>query len=620
MKDELIKLLSGINPKSFGGMIRKRPQVKAYLDQLSTQWCTENVNETIYCVMSDTVPQRCPCGKKALFNSYTKGYRKFCSSTCPSKGDNHSATMKKIWDDGGEQRVQGVVDKMRSTMLEKYGAVNPMHVDEIVGRVKQTNMERHGVETPFQSQAIRGKASETLLKNHGVETPFQSETIRKKAGETYERNHGKRNTMEHARQAFNERYGVDNAFQAEWVRERVKQRLNQRYGVDHPTKSPEIKERVVQTNLERYGVKNPAQRHLHPDLYDILCHREKFVALLTSYSVQEIKLMYGCSSDIVYDHHDRYGLDILTRVKSQYEEQIAGILDSMGVQYRRNTSILTAPNQVDFYIPDHHLAIEFNGLYWHSENSSGKGKDYHATKTRQCTEKAVQLLTIFEDEWIEHREIIAKHIQHLCGGTNQTIGARKIKIDSLSDRNVADAFLEQYHIQGKTNNYSMAYGGWYNGVLVSVFTLSRVSENEYDITRYCTNLEASYPGLFSKFIKHINRTTSIKRLTTIADLRWSVGNIYERSGFKLVSTIKPDYFYTDYHARYHKFGFRKKLIESKFGLSIEGKTERQLTEELGLDRIWDCGKLKFELMLDSGAKVEVECDHLNNSADKMNRQ
>jgi hypothetical protein len=57
----------------------------------------------------------------------------------------------------------------------------------------------------------------------------------------------------------------------------------------------------------------------------------------------------------------------------------------------------------------------------------------------------------------------------------------------------------------------------------------------------------------------------------------------------------PSYSCTDYITRRHKFNFRKSILERKFGLDIEGKTETDLLKELKLDRIWDCGKLKFEL-------------------------
>ena len=41
----------------------------------------------------------------------------------------------------------------------------------------------------------------------------------------------------------------------------------------------------------------------------------------------------------------------------------------------------------DVYIPDY-LALEFNGLYWHSE--FGKDKNYHLNKTLLCKEQDIE--------------------------------------------------------------------------------------------------------------------------------------------------------------------------------------------------------------------------------------
>ena len=34
--------------------------------------------------------------------------------------------------------------------------------------------------------------------------------------------------------------------------------------------------------------------------------------------------------------------------------------------------------ELDVYIPSKHIAIEYNGIYWHSE-LNGKNKNYHLT-------------------------------------------------------------------------------------------------------------------------------------------------------------------------------------------------------------------------------------------------
>jgi hypothetical protein len=618
MLDKLTKLIEGSDARQFARLLLNQTEVKTYVDDHTKLWSTENASETIYCLVNDVVPTKCPCGKKALFNSYTKGYRKFCSAKCPNKGSAHSKKMVEVWSD--QDRLDSMVATWQNTIQERYGVTNVMDDPQIRARVFATNNERYGADMPFQSEVVRDRAKATLLERIGVETPFESAEIRARAEASFIENHGVPNKMQIARAAFNEQHGVTNAYQAQFVKDAIKETMNERYGADHPMQSPEIYARAVQSFVDHYGVDNPmkddgvkrthqdtmmanhgvhnpSQLHLDRQLYAIIQNKNDFSRLLESSSLSEICERYGCSIKTIYDNHDRHELDILKRgVRSRYEEEIALSLTNMNVEFVRNSTALTHPQQVDFYIPHHNLAIEFNGLYWHSEGGGKKDRAYHAKKTEQCIEGHVQLLTIFEDEWNNHRETIINHIKHLCKKTEKVIGARKVTISESNDRRAINDFLNCYHIQGSTDSYSIALEGKIGEQLVAVFVL-RKSGDFHEIIRYCTDVNSSYPGLFSKFIKHIERFTDVTKLTTIADLRWSYGDIYSKSGFTLVDSIAPDYYYTDYVTRHHKFNFRKDRIASKYGLVIEGKTERELTTELGLDRIWDCGKLKFELVL-----------------------
>ena len=44
------------------------------------------------------------------------------------------------------------------------------------------------------------------------------------------------------------------------------------------------------------------------------------------------------------------------------------------------------------------IAVEFNGMYWHSIENKPSG--YHLMKTKLCEEKGVKLIHIWENEWI----------------------------------------------------------------------------------------------------------------------------------------------------------------------------------------------------------------------------
>lgn len=59
--------------------------------------------------------------------------------------------------------------------------------------------------------------------------------------------------------------------------------------------------------------------------------------------------------------------------------------------------------ELDFYFPDHNLAIEANGDYWHSEKF-GRDDEYHNDKTRRCNEKGIELVHIWESDFYNNQE------------------------------------------------------------------------------------------------------------------------------------------------------------------------------------------------------------------------
>ena len=54
--------------------------------------------------------------------------------------------------------------------------------------------------------------------------------------------------------------------------------------------------------------------------------------------------------------------------------------------------------ELDVYIPELNLAIEYNGTYYHSVEFNSKFKDYHQKKYNICKEHSINLIHIFEFE------------------------------------------------------------------------------------------------------------------------------------------------------------------------------------------------------------------------------
>ena len=245
----------------------------------------------------------------------------------------------------------------------------------------------------------------------------------------------------------------------------------------------------------------------------------------------------------------------------------------------------------------HKLALEFDGLYWHSE-TAGKDKNYHISKTQKCEEQGLQLIHIFEDEWISKKDICKSIIGSYLNLTTSKISARKCSIQEISNKEIR-SFLETNHLQGYVNaskNIVLIY----NDEIVAGMTFGKPRYNkqiEWELLRLVTKCDTHIIGGTQKLWRYFQKTYQPQSVVSYCDRRWFTGKIYETLGFTKKVNAKPTYWYTDYDMRFHRSKFTKKLsvkMASKLGHPIDelnNLTERQITKDiLGLNRIWDCGQ------------------------------
>lgn len=91
----------------------------------------------------------------------------------------------------------------------------------------------------------------------------------------------------------------------------------------------------------------------------------------------------------------------------------------------RDRTILSNAHELDIVLPNYKLALEFDGLYWHSEEY--KTNNYHVNKTEECEKKGFQLIHIYQDEWLDKQEIVKSRLKGLLHKNNK-IFARKCKV------------------------------------------------------------------------------------------------------------------------------------------------------------------------------------------------
>ena len=151
-----------------------------------------------------------------------------------------------------------------------------------------------------------------------------------------------------------------------------------------------------------------------------------------------------------YLHLDGCGCQKCSMMISHYEIELGDFIASIVGEENiiRNDRTVLNGNELDVYIPSKKLAFEFDGLYWHSEIKK-PDKNYHLNKTELCEKQGIQLIHIFEDEWILKNDICRSRIKNLLG-VSERIYARKCKIVEL-DKQASKTFFKENHIQGNVN-------------------------------------------------------------------------------------------------------------------------------------------------------------------------
>jgi hypothetical protein len=268
---------------------------------------------------------------------------------------------------------------------------------------------------------------------------------------------------------------------------------------------------------------------------------------------------------------------------SKPEIQIREMLGDVEAVF--NDRSLIGPKELDIYLPDDNLAIEFNGVYWHTEDRVGK--KYHYDKWRLCKDKGVQLLQIWEDDWAFNREVVENTIKSKLLG-RKPIGARKVKVVEIDFYTAAD-LLSKWHIQGKANG-TYYLGLEYDGEVVCVGVWKRQGNGTTMRLERFAGSRAVYGGL-NKMISYL----PYNEFVTFADHTISDGRLYEATGWVNDGEINPDYYYLVGGEREHKFNYRIERFKRDPDLLYEeGMTERQLAELNGLERIYDAGKTRYK--------------------------
>lgn len=509
----------------------------------------------------------------------------------------------------GDENYQNI-DKIKKTKLEKYGDENYTNRT----KAKSTCIKKWGVENPSQSIEIKNLKKQTTIKKWSVENPFQSDEIKKKIKDKSISKWGVEyyllsDDFKVKYKEFCNRLGVNHYSETDEFKLKFKETCLERYGQITNLLSSDIKDKIKYTNLIKYGfdhvMKNKDMSLLNTRSlvenrssffnklgYEYLDYNfdDKLYKLKNlecnhifeiNYDLFRSRIKYSNSSCLIC-----YPKSELSSIK---EKELTDFLLKEGIEVIENNRSLIG-RELDIYLPQYNLAIEFNGLYWHSDKF--KEKDYHFNKTKLCNDIGVSLIHIWEDDWIYKKEIIKSIIKNRINKIDKKIYARKCTIRDVSVKD-AKLFLDENHIQGKSNS-SLRLGLYYENELVSLMTFGWRSINkkmEYELIRFCNKKDFIVIGSADKLFKYFLKSTKIGKIISYSDSSIFRGDLYEKLGFKNDGFTGLNYYWTDLNRKYHRFNFNKRRLV-KMGYD-DKMTEEEIMKSIGFYKLWSCGQIRW---------------------------
>lgn len=544
------------------------------------------------------------CGKELRHDLKCKPLEGYVSTTCSSRCGQLSPQHK---------------EKLKAMSLQKYGCEFPQQSKQFKDKLKETLASK---DKQFWKNAD-DKRKQTCLAKYGSDSISKVKEIKNKAIAKLKSKseEEKKLVVAKIKATKLQKYGNENYRSLDKFKETLskftddkrknivekrKNTVEVKYGCSNISQSQQIKNKIQErrTNTVRskfYATSIANDKFVSPmfsiDYY--IQHASEQLTWKCKKCGKEFNMKIGEHQPYIARCLDCFPLNAPT---SKSESEIVSFIQSIcNYKITRNDRTVIAPYELDIYIPEKHLAIEFDGLYWHSENL-GTSKSYHLNKTKICESKNIHLVHIFENEWKCKQNIVKSRLKDLLGIYDKTIFARKCNIVEVNNAD-AQKFLQENHLQGNATA-KKNYGLLYKNELVSLMTFSRKrykskidSNNSWEMVRFCCKLGYHIPGAASRLLKKFENEHNNIVLTSYADRRWSQGKLYEALGFKLDHASAPNYWYWKYDSGNMQLKSRIECQKHKLK-NILNKFDSKLSERdnmfnNGFFRIFDCGNLVY---------------------------
>lgn len=257
-----------------------------------------------------------------------------------------------------------------------------------------------------------------------------------------------------------------------------------------------------------------------------------------------------------------------------------------------NYKSIINPLEIDIYIPKHKLAIEYNGLFWHSYDvvETSKEKRRHLEKCEQCENNNINLFQIWEHHWFQKQNLIKSMINNKLQ-INHKVHARKCSLTKINFKQY-EKFLNDNHLQGSAPN-EIRYALMYGNEIISIMGFTRHKKFEWELGRFATLQNYNVVGGASKLFKSFIKEYDPKSIMSYANRDHSNGKMYKNLNFNCIGVTDPGYFYVKDSIVYSRQQFQKHKLKDKLEIFDSNLTESQNMFNNGYRRLWNSGNLKY---------------------------
>ncbi len=327
-------------------------------------------------------------------------------------------------------------------------------------------------------------------------------------------------------------------------------------------------------------------------------------------NVEIICEAHGSFWQTPYNHANGSGCPACAREQttSKGENELAQWVAGLGLQVSRNDRAALGSMEIDIFLPDLKIGIEYNGAYWHSDGKLPHPR-IHEVKASKARDAGIRLITIWDFDWETRTDFVKRFLLHAFGlNPSPKINARACAVRWV-EASIASEFYTRTHIQGAAWRTIVNYGLFSGDDLVACMSFSQgvsrrgmMGDTEWELARFATDriVRGGAGKIFTAFVKNHSPQT----VWSFSDRQHFSGGVYPALGFKEDGRLAADYrvLHEASGRIWHKSAWQRKYIPTRlnelgidesFDPATDVRTEREMQKLARVLRIMDAGKIRW---------------------------